>query len=165
MKDKVVVVNTSPFIFLDKFGKLEALLELYKEIYSSEGVRSEIKFPQRVVEFFDKFVVTRAVKDLELDTKLSTRFKRFKLGERESYILYKEINADELLFANTYAESLARKLGARVRDISEIPDLDNENKIFLDQQSICDYYLSLWVAGYRPKHLRKLLVTRGLISS
>ncbi len=47
MKEKVVVVNTAPFIHSAKAGRLEILLDVYKEIYSPTGVEEELAKKQR----------------------------------------------------------------------------------------------------------------------
>ncbi len=163
MKDKVVVVNTAPFIHLARAGRLEVLLDVYKEVYSPTGVEEELLFPAQARSFLETYVKVKATTNKAAEEELARKQRKLGKGEIQSYILYREIEADELLFANTKAQRILSGLGAKVRDLIHLPGLDRDSKIFIHQQEIDKYHLDLWNANYQTKELEGELRRRGLI--
>jgi predicted nucleic acid-binding protein len=147
------VINTGPLIKLAQIKRLNLLIELYDELVAPLKVKEELKYPIEAVNFLNEKVNLRSV-DKNLAKKWSKKLK-IEEADVEVFLVYKDTNADEMIFANKKAEKRIGKYGY-VRDIIYIKNLAEEKGIFTRQDSK-SYLEDLKRIKYRPKDVEKEL--------
>lgn len=115
MKNKSIVVNTSPWIALSICGKVSLLKELYSEAYLPVGVKDEImegakKGPGIEELKICKWLKIGKIKDAE---KINFLYELSR-GEAEVMILAKERNIRQVLIDEKVARLQAKILGLEV---------------------------------------------------
>jgi len=109
----IIVSNTTPIISLSSIGKIDILKDLFNEIIISEAVYDEIKAKKSYgydeVEL--DFIKVQSIKgEIYRDLLLN----QLDLGEAETIILAKEINADYVLIDENIGYKIARNSGLEV---------------------------------------------------
>lgn len=105
-----VVVNTTPIISLASIGRLDLLEKLFGNIIIAEAVYQEIKAKQSHAyqEIDSPFIVVQGIQGrLYRDLLLS----QLDLGEAETIILAKEINADLVIIYENIGYQFANNVG------------------------------------------------------
>lgn len=150
-----VVTNTGPLIKLTEIGRLNLLTKLYDKLYAPVCVKRELLYPDAAVKFLANHVdVREVVPSAELIDALGLEG-----CDIEVYLLYRDVVADEMLFANRDAK---RKLGnyGKTRDVIELKNLAEEMGLFSREDSKT-FLLDLKRIQYMPhdvdKELRKYL--------
>jgi predicted nucleic acid-binding protein len=108
-----VVSNTTPIISLASIGKLDILKELFNEIIIAETVYNEIKakksygYEEVELEYITvKAIQGKIYQDLLLN--------QLDLGEAETILLAKEINADFAIIDENLGYKIAKNAGLNV---------------------------------------------------
>ncbi|ACF13805.1 nucleic acid-binding protein contains PIN domain-like protein [Chloroherpeton thalassium ATCC 35110] len=109
----IIVSNTTPIISLSSIGKIDILKDLFNEIIISEAVYDEIK--EKKSYGYDEveldFIKVQSIKgEIYRDLLLN----QLDLGEAETIILAKEINADYVLIDENIGYKIARNSGLDV---------------------------------------------------
>ena len=102
-----VVANTTPLISLASIGKLELLKDIFGEIIIAEAVYNEIKAKQGYGynEINSDFIVVQSIKGIAYRDFLLSQLD---LGETETIILAKEIDADFVIIDENIAYKIAK---------------------------------------------------------
>jgi predicted nucleic acid-binding protein len=148
-----VVVDTSPYIILCKIDRLRLLQQLYDVIYSTGGVKQELLFPEKAVNFLNDNCTIIDVDDVER-CRLSSEL-NLDGAEVEVFMAYLQLHADEMLFANKRAKQRIGKSG-NVRDVIELKDLAEESGVYTRRDSK-EFLEALKALGYRQKAVEKEL--------
>ena len=104
---KIIVSNTTPIISLASIGKLDILKTLFSEIIIAEAVYQEIKAKKRYGynEVDREYIQVKAVQG-KIYTDLLLN--QLDLGEAETIILAKEINADFFIIDENLGYKIAK---------------------------------------------------------
>jgi len=106
----IVVSNTTPIISLASIGKLDILKELFKKIIIAEVVYQEIKAKESYGyhDIDQEYIQVKAIQG-----KIYTNFllSQLNLGEAETIILAKEINADFVIRDENLGYKIAKNSG------------------------------------------------------
>ena len=105
-----IVSNTTPIISLASIGKLDLLKKLFKEVIISQAVYAEIKAREGYgyEEVESDFIKIKSIKgDIYRDLLLN----QLDLGEAETIIIAKEINADFVIIDENIGYKIARNSG------------------------------------------------------
>jgi len=105
-----VVANTTPIISLAAIGRLDILAKLFGQIIIAEAVYQEIKAKKSHAyqEIDSPFILVQAIQGhLYKDLLLS----QLDLGEAETIILAKEINADFVIIDENLGYQFANSVG------------------------------------------------------
>ena len=102
-----VVANTTPLISLASIGKLELLKDIFGEIIIADAVYSEIKAKQGYGynEIDNDFIKVQNIKGIVYRDFL---LNQLDLGETETIILAKEIDADFVIIDENIAYKIAK---------------------------------------------------------
>jgi len=102
-----VVANTTPLISLASIGKLELLKDIFGEIIVADAVYNEIKAKQGYgyKEIDTDFIRVQSIKGIAYRDFLLTQLD---LGETETIILAKEIDADFVIIDENIAYKIAK---------------------------------------------------------
>lgn len=102
-----VVANTTPLISLASIGKLELLKEIFGEIIIADAVYNEIKAKQGYGynEIDTDFIRVQSIKGIAYRDFL---LNQLDLGETETIILAKEIDADFVIIDENIAYKIAK---------------------------------------------------------
>jgi predicted nucleic acid-binding protein len=126
----IVVSNTTPIISLASIGKIDLLKKLFDNIYIPRAVYDEIKSKDSFGfdEIDDKFFIVKEVKDkLAVDILLND----LDLGETQTIVLAKELNADIVLIDENIGYKIASSQDLTVkRTLSLI--IASKNKGYID---------------------------------
>lgn len=111
----LVVADTTPIITLLKIGRVDLLQKIYKEITIPIAVYAELiensLFEKEAVEVKNcGFINVSPVRDTEKVNFLQAA-SGLDLGESESLVLCKELNADLLLMDEAHGRLVAKQLG------------------------------------------------------
>lgn len=111
----LVVADTTPIITLLKIGRLDLLQIIYKEITIPNAVYAELTenllFEKEAVEVKNcSFINVSPVQDSEKVNFIQAT-SGLDLGESESLVLCKELNADLLLMDEARGRLIAKQLG------------------------------------------------------
>ncbi len=116
MREKPVVVNSTPIIALASIDKISLLKELYGKVQIPEAVRNEIiaksgSKAQLAVENSQDWIIIKSIQNIE-----AKRFFRVQLhdGEVEVMILGRELEAELLIIDDYLAREYAKYLGFKV---------------------------------------------------
>lgn len=137
----IVVSNTTPIISLASINRVEILKDLFGEIIIAQAVYDEIKakesYGYREIDY--KFFKKRGIRgELYKDLLLN----QLDLGESETIILAKELNADLVIIDENTAFKIAQNSGLKVtRTLSILLKAKNtgiisEIKPLLDQMIV-----------------------------
>lgn len=107
------VANTTPIISLCSIGKLDILEKLFGEIIVPEAVYSEIKNKEHYgyEEIDSKFIKVEKIKGISYRDLL---LNQLDVGEAETIILAKELNADNVIIDEKLGYQIARNTGLNV---------------------------------------------------
>ena len=108
-----VVSNTTPIISLSSVGRLDILRQLFNEIIIPESVYAEIKAKKKYGydEIESGFIKVKSIKGkIYTDLLMS----QLDMGEAETIILAKEINADYVIIDENIGYKIARNSGLNV---------------------------------------------------
>ncbi len=102
-----VVANTTPLISLASIGKLELLKEIFGEIIIAKAVYHEIKAKQGYgySEIDTNYIKVQSIKGIAYRDFL---LNQLDLGETETIILAKEIDADFIIIDENIAYKIAK---------------------------------------------------------
>ena len=102
-----VVVNTTPLISLASIGKLELLKDIFGEIIIADAVYNEIKVKQGYGynEIDTDFIKVQSIKGIAYRDFL---LNQLDLGETETIILAKELDADFVIIDENIAYKIAK---------------------------------------------------------
>jgi len=102
-----VVANTTPLISLASIGKLELLKDIFGEIIVADAVYNEIKAKQGYgySEIDNDYIKVQSIKGIAYRDFLLTQLD---LGETETIILAKEIDADFVIIDENIAYKIAK---------------------------------------------------------
>jgi uncharacterized protein len=116
MRDKAVIVNSTPIIALASIGKTSLFKELYGKIHIPEAVRNEIivksgSKAQIAIESSQDWIIVKSIQNIE-----AKRFFKVQLhdGEVEVMILGRELEAEMLIIDDYTARKYAKYLGFKV---------------------------------------------------
>lgn len=108
-----VVSNTTPIISLASIGKLDVLKELFNEIIIAETVYNEItakkSYGYEEVEL--EYITVKAIQGQMYQDLL---LNQLDLGEAETILLAKEINADFVIIDENLGYKIAKNAGLNV---------------------------------------------------
>jgi predicted nucleic acid-binding protein len=114
----IVISNTTPIISLSSIGKIHILKDLFGEIIIPQAVYNEIKAKKRYgyEEVESEFIKVKAIQGkIYIDTFLN----QLDLGEAETIILAREINADYVLIDENLGYKIAKNSGLQaIRTLS-----------------------------------------------
>jgi len=108
-----IISNTTPIISLASIGKLSILKKLFKEIIIPEAVYNEVKAKENYgyKEIETDFIKVESIKgQIYRELLLS----QLDLGEAETIILAKEINADYVIIDENIGYRIAKNSGLNV---------------------------------------------------
>jgi predicted nucleic acid-binding protein len=107
------VSNTTPIISLSSIGKIEILKELFQEIIIPQAVYEEIKAKQSYGynEVDLNFITVQTINNIEHETQLLSQLD---IGEAQSIVLSKEINADNTIIDENTGYIFAKESGLNV---------------------------------------------------
>lgn len=160
---RIVVTNASPVIHLARADHLDILLELYDKIYCAEAAADDIRYPQEAVDFVKEFTTVQPITDTALVAAIQKAHPKLALGEIQTYVLYTEICAEEMLFLNTRAQNIFKQeYNGNVRDLVFLPMRDVKRTTFRDDAELNDFYKALAkvIPAYKP--LVDIIKARGL---
>jgi len=102
-----VVANTTPLISLASIGKLELLKDIFGEIIVADAVYNEIKAKQGYgySEIDNDYIKVQSIKGIAYRDFLLSQLD---LGETETIILAKEIDADFVIIDENIAYKIAK---------------------------------------------------------
>ena len=102
-----VVANTTPLISLASIGKLELLKDIFGEIIIADAVYNEIKAKQSYGynEIDSDFIKVQSIKGIAYRDFL---LNQLDLGETETIILAKELDADFVIIDENIAYKIAK---------------------------------------------------------
>jgi len=102
-----VIANTTPLISLASIGKLELLKDIFGEIIIAEAVYNEIKAKQGYgySEIDTNYIKVQSIKGIVYRDFL---LNQLDLGETETIILAKEIDADFVIIDENIAYKIAK---------------------------------------------------------
>jgi len=108
-----VISNTTPIISLASIGKLRILKKLFNEIIISEAVYNELKAKKSYGynEIETDFI---KVKSIEGQIYRELLLSQLDLGEAETIILAKEVNADYVIIDENIGYRIAKNSGLNV---------------------------------------------------
>ena len=103
----IIVSNTTPIISLSSIGKINILKELFNEIIISQSVYDEIKAKKSYGydEVDSNFIKIKSIKGIIYRDLL---LNQLDLGEAETIILAKEVNADFVLIDENLGYKIAK---------------------------------------------------------
>ena len=109
----IIVSNTTPIISLSSIGKINILRELFNEIIISKAVYDEIKAKKSYGydEADSNFIKIQSIKGKIYSELL---LNQLDLGEAETIILAKEINADYVLIDENIGYKIAKNSNLEV---------------------------------------------------
>ncbi len=110
----VVVSNTTPIISLASIGRLEVFKDFFKSIYIPRAVYDEIKSKKAFGfdEIDDDFFI---VKDIEDSFTQNLLLNDLDLGEAQTIVLAKELNADMVIIDETIGYNIAKQQNLNVK--------------------------------------------------
>jgi hypothetical protein len=114
-KEKGIVVNTSPWIFLSVCGQISLLEKLYNEVYIPASVRDEIMSGGRQGIGVRELELSPWIKiEKASDPEKIKLLYELEQGEAEVIILAKEKGIDQVLIDEKVARMQAKVLGLKV---------------------------------------------------
>lgn len=109
----ITVSNTTPIVSFSSIGKIEILKDIFHEIIIPQAVYNEIKakrsFGYDEVDL--DFIKVQAIKNKDSNLNIQNRLD---LGEAETIILSKEINADNTIIDENIGYAIAKEEGLNV---------------------------------------------------
>jgi predicted nucleic acid-binding protein len=108
-----VVSNTTPIISLASIGKVDILKELFHEIIIAETVYNEIK-AKKSYGYEDVELEYITVKTIQGQMYQDLLLNQLDLGEAETILLAKEINADFVIIDENLGYKIAKNAGLNV---------------------------------------------------
>ena len=114
--ENIVVVDTSPIIYLSAIGKAHILKELFGEIVVPEAVRNELLSGGTGSFGFDEITGEEWIKTRRIENRLAQSYLTTDLdeGEAEAIILAEELKAGLLVMDDRLARKLATHRGLTV---------------------------------------------------
>ncbi len=116
MREKLIIINSTPIIALASIDKISLLNELYGKVFIPEAVHNEISAKSGskahlAIEKFQDWVIIKSIQNME-----AKRFFKVQLhdGEVEVMILGRELEADMLIIDDYLAREYAKYLGFKV---------------------------------------------------
>ena len=132
-------------IKLAEIDKLGILTKLYDTLYAPTCVKRELHFPSAAVKFLSEHVEVRDVSPLTPPPKYVSGVETC---DMDVYLVYCDVDADEMLFADRRAKNRLGNLG-KARDIIELKDLAEKKGVF-NRQDSKNFLQALKEIKYRP---------------
>lgn len=155
----IVVSNTTPIISLASIGKLGILKELFSKIIIAEVVYQEIKAKESYGyhDIDREYIQVKAIQG-----NIYTHFllSQLNLGEAETIILAKEINADFVIIDENLGYKIAKNLGLNaIRTLSILLNA-KQNGMITEIKPLLDEMISKgrW---YSKKVYKQVLMRSG----
>ena len=110
----IAVSNTTPIITLASIKRIDILKIFFKKIYIAKAVYDEIKAKKSYgyYEIDDDFFVVKEIKDTFAQNIL---LNDLDLGEAQTIVLAKELNADIVIIDETIGYNIAKLQGLNVK--------------------------------------------------
>ena len=125
----IAVSNTTPLITLASIDKIGILKIFFDKVYIAKAVYDEIKAKKSYgyYEIDDEFFIVKEIKDTFAQNIL---LNDLDLGEAQTIVLAKELNADIVIIDETIGYNIAKLQGLNVkRTLSFLIALKKANKI------------------------------------
>ena len=143
------VADTSPLIFLAKVNRLTLLPELYREVFVSPAVATEIRAkPDTIPPELDRFLGSARVQAPDNLTQVQTFSAFLGMGEAEAIALAMEIPDGVLIMDDAEGRRVARSLGLRVTGLLGILVEAKARKVLPAISPIMDQLVAegLWIS-------------------
>ncbi len=136
-----IVSNTTPIISLSSVGKIEILKELFQEIIIPQAVYEEIKAKKTYGynEVDLSFITVQTIQNIEYQTPLLSQLD---IGEAQSIVLSKEINADNTIIDENTGYIFAKESGLNVIRTLSILLKAKEINVITDVKPLLDEMIS-----------------------
>jgi uncharacterized protein len=135
----IVVSDSTIIIVLSKINKLDILCKIFNQIYIPKAVYEEIVVKGSGKPGSIEVVESKWIKIKEVDNKFAVNIllKSLDIGESESIVLAKEMNADYIII-DEHGRTNAEYLGLKVIGTLGILKIAYERKIIKNFKNILD---------------------------
>ncbi len=155
----IIVSNTTPIISLASIGKLGILKALFSKIIIAKAVYQEIKAKESYGyhEIDQEYIQVKAIQG-KIDTNLL--LSQLDLGEAETIILAKEINADFVIIDEKLGYKMAKNSGLNATRTLSVLLNAKQNGIITEIKPLLDKMISngRW---YSKKVYEQILMRAG----
>lgn len=110
----ITVSNTTPIISLSSIGKIEILRDIFQEIIIPQAVYDEIKSKQGSYGYNEVDLAFISVEKVKNEDLTLHYLDQLDIGEAETIVLSKELNADNTIIDENIGYSVATESGLNV---------------------------------------------------
>ena len=129
----IVVVNTSPIIYLSSINKIDILKKLFREVFIPEAVKREVLTGGEDNFGFREITSTKWIKTKKIKNKLAKKYLLTDIddGEAEVIVLAEELKPNTIIMDDRLGRKIAKLRGFNVIGTLRVLVIANEKGVII----------------------------------